>query len=121
MAVADLEGTQVAFRVYVMDSAFKPSSAWRSVGELPLRDGESPESRFVKQDAITGALSIYWEDSSTGTFHDEPATIDECAGLERAAVWSAEHLEDRLRDHFAGSPNKWSASLEIDPSSIPPT
>jgi hypothetical protein len=120
--VTELEGTPVAFRVTVMDSAFKPSSAWRSIGKLPLRDGESPHSRFAKQDAITGALSIYWEGSSpAGAWYEEPATLDECVGLERAAVWSAEHLEDRLRDHFAGVPNKWSTSLEIDPSVVPPT
>lgn len=26
-------------------------------------------------------------------------------------VWSPEHVEDRLRDHFAGRPNKWEESL----------
>jgi hypothetical protein len=117
--ITELEGTPVAFRVSVMDSAFKPSSAWRSIGKLPLREGESPNSRFAKQDALTGALSIYWEDTSAGTWHEEPATLDECAGLETAAVWSANHIEDRLRDHFAGEPNKWVAVTEIDPSAIP--
>ena len=109
----ELEGTPVAFRVWVMDSAFKPSSPWRSIGKLPLRKGESPNSRFAKQDALTGALSIYWDG------HEEPATLDDCAGLEIAAVWSANHIEDRLRDHFAGKTSKWVTSMEIDPSAIP--
>ena len=121
VGVTDLEATPVAFRVSVMDSAFKPRSAWRSIGKLPLRDGESTNSRFAKQDALTGALSIYWEDLAAGTWHEEPATLDECAGLEVAAVWSAEHVEDRLRDHFAGKPDKWSSLMAIDASAIPPT
>lgn len=119
--VAGLEATPVAFRVWVMDRAFKPSSTWRSIGKLPLREDGSAPSRFVKQDALTGALSIYWEDARAGTEHEEPATLDECAGLETAAVWSANHVEDRLRDHFAGKPNTWVASLAINPSAIPPS
>ena len=102
----------------VMDNAFKPSSAWRSIGKLPLRESESPNSRFAKQDALTGALSIYWEDTAAGTWHEEAATLEECAGLETAAVWSANHIEDRLRDHFAGQPNKWVASMR---STRPPS
>lgn len=117
--VAGLEGTPVAFRVWVMDSAFKPSSSWRSIGKLPLREDGSAASRFAKQDPLTGALSIYWEDPQRGQRHEAPATLDECAGLESAAVWSANHIEDRLRDYFAGKPNKWVASLAIDPSAIP--
>jgi hypothetical protein len=111
--VSELEATPVAFRVCVMDSAFKPSSSWRSIGKLPLREGETPNSRFAKQDPLTGALSIYWDG------HEEPATLEDCAGLEIAAVWSANHIEDRLRDHFAGKTSKWVTSMEIDPAAIP--
>jgi hypothetical protein len=118
--VEGLEGTPVAFRVMVMDSAFKPSSTWRSIGKLPLGADQSPDSRFAKQDPLTGALSIYREDSAAGTWHEEPATLEECAGLEVAAVWSAEHVEDRLRDHFSGTPDKWSNSMAIDASALPP-
>jgi len=34
-------------------------------------------------------------------------------GLERAAVWGPSHVEDRLRDHYAGRKNKWVESLRI--------
>ena len=30
-----------------------------------------------------------------------------------AAVWDPQHVEDRLRDHFAGLPNKWVQSLAL--------
>jgi hypothetical protein len=36
-----------------------------------------------------------------------PATPEECAGLEPAAVWEPEHIADRLQDAFAGRPNHW--------------
>jgi hypothetical protein len=29
-------------------------------------------------------------------------------------VWAAEHVEDRLRDHYAGRPNQWVESLRIE-------
>lgn len=117
--MVDLQRTAVAFRVPVMDSAFKRGGPWRVIGQLPLRDDEPQETRHFKQDAITGELSIYWEDSVRGTWHEEPATLEDCADLERSAVWSASHVEDRLRDHFAGRPNIWVGSLAINADAVP--
>ncbi len=34
-----------------------------------------------------------------------PATREQCLGLERASVWEPEHVEDRLRAHYAGNLN----------------
>jgi hypothetical protein len=42
-----------------------------------------------------------------------PAARAECEGLERFAVWDPTQVEDRLRDHFAGRPNKWVESMKI--------
>jgi hypothetical protein len=41
------------------------------------------------------------------------AIIDECIGLERSSVWSAEHVEQRLTDHYAGRPNKHVESMVL--------
>lgn len=49
----------------------------------------------------------------TGESVENPATPEECAVLERAAVWDPGHVEDRLRDHFAGQSNKWVESLRL--------
>jgi len=38
---------------------------------------------------------------------DEEISRTEADELEQAAVWSPNHIEDRLRDHFAGVPNQW--------------
>lgn len=43
-----------------------------------------------------------------------PATRAECEPLERTAVWDPEHVEDRIRDAYAGLENKWLRSLQID-------
>jgi hypothetical protein len=61
---------------------------------------------FFKQDAISGKVTV----GRTGSEErlPEPGQID---NLERAAVWSATHIVDRLQDHFAGKPNKWVASM----------
>ena len=106
-----LAGAPVLFRIPVMDSAVT-SGRWRVVGEIPLDDHERHRREmFFKQDAITGRLSVYAEDPITGEVFERPAELSECASLERAAVWDATHVEDRLRDHHAGRPNTWVESL----------
>ena len=117
--VRELDGTPIAFRVSVMNYAFKTTSSWRVIGVLPVGEDEPRSSRKFKQDALTGALMIYWEDREKGPWREEPATLEDCAGLECAAVWDPGHIEDRLRDHFAGLPNQWVMSLAIDPDAIP--
>lgn len=41
------------------------------------------------------------------------ATKMACEGLERAAVWEPEHVEERLRDLYVGKPNIWVEQLKI--------
>lgn len=109
----EVAGGKVAFTVAVSGLAFKKSSNWTLLEVIPLSDAEAADVyRKFKQDLISGELSIYWEapDCSWG---EDPATRDECAGLERAAVWSPKHIEDRLRDHRAGRPNIWVDSLAL--------
>ncbi len=66
---------------------------------------------FCKQDIVSGKLYIYQEVPELAPLYERPATTGECIGLEAAAVWEAEHVEDRLRDHFAGQLNKWVEQL----------
>lgn len=96
----------VAFMIWVMNSAVA-SGRWRVVGHAPLEQALETSPWFFKQDAISRALSLYREGV------ERPATIEECLGLERAAVWSAEHVESRLEDHFAGQPNKWVEGMRL--------
>lgn len=111
-----LVAAPVAFRIWVMDSAFRRSSGWELLDVVSLTRKEQAEvRRYAKQNPLTGDISIVWTDPASGTYHETPATMEECQGLELAAVWSAEHVEDRLRDHFDGRPNKWVESVRLKP------
>jgi hypothetical protein len=96
----------IAFRVAVHKSAWV-TGRWQRVGKVePPADVLAPVPTFI-QDPLSGRFSIY----VLGDIR--PATREECLGLERCAVWEAEHVEDRLRDHFAGLPNTWVESLAL--------
>lgn len=45
--------------------------------------------------------------------HSRSATVEECEGLERAAVWEAEHVEGRIRDYYLGRANVYAESLQL--------
>ena len=107
VAVEDLAPGPVAFRVPVMNESVN-SRRWKVIGQVELTSTETEQIHtFYKQDPISGVLTLFWTDPDTGQSHERPATVTECEGLEAAAVWSSNHIEDRLRDHFAGLPNKW--------------
>jgi hypothetical protein len=94
----------IAFKIWVMKHAVT-DGIWPVIGHVPILDmDEAP--KFFKRDRITGALSI----TCTGA-EEEKATLAECLRLECAAVWDPRHVTDRLRDHFAGRPNKWVESM----------
>ena len=102
----------VAFTIWVMEYAFRRRGGWELLDVVPLTERErAAVDRRAKQDPISKALSIYESDRAAGTFTEVPATAQECAGLEVAAVWDPEHVEDRLRDHFDGRPNVWVESI----------
>lgn len=110
LSVADVVTHPIAFRVAVHKSAWT-SGRWTRIGKVqPPPEIMSPIPKFIK-DHINGALSIYLEGNI------RPASYEECVGLERCAVWEPGHVEDRLRDHFAGRPNKWVRSLALGPAS----
>ena len=106
LPVDQIVAAPVAFKVFVVHSAVK-SGRWKIVGHAPLDDALQVPPSFYKVDSITKALSLYRHGQT------EPATVEQCAGLECAAVWSAEHVESRLADLFAGRPNRWVESLSI--------
>ncbi|MEU0382906.1 hypothetical protein [Streptomyces chartreusis] len=41
------------------------------------------------------------------------ATPEECLGLERSAVWEAEHVEQRISDLYARRPNLFVESMKV--------
>ena len=107
LTVEEIVLKDVLFRLWVMNRALT-SGRWEIVGKAPLSDGQLVAVPFFKQDALDPRkVSIYLDGK------ERPATPAECSGLERAAVWDPEHVEDRLRDHYLGQPNKWTQSLRL--------
>lgn len=105
--VQDVRDRAVLFKLWVMDSAAK-SGRWPVVGKVdPPTVSALDGAVFFKQDRISGKISAY--DAIANA--ESPLSFEEADRLECAAVWSPEHVEDRLRDHLNGISNKWWASM----------
>jgi hypothetical protein len=110
--IDDICSLPIAFKIWVMNYAIT-RGLWEVIGCKPLEVELNVPPKFFKQDAISGKLSIYQPTHSLAPSSERPATFDEVKGLESAAVWDPQHVEDRLRDHFAHRPNRWVESLKL--------
>jgi len=106
VSIVDVVKSPMLFRVWVMNYAVK-SDNWEILGNLPLEDALKVKPRFFKQDPLNKKYSIYYDSKDT------PAAREDCIGLERAAVWNPEHVENRLRNHFAGVPDPMTERLKV--------
>lgn len=76
---------------------------WPKIGKLDIRkDLQTLPMEFI-YDVIADRFKLY--NPNTGEI--TRATKNQCIHLERAAVWAQNHVEDRIRDHYAGVPNIW--------------
>ena len=105
------------FKICVYVSAVL-RGAWLKVGHADLRQDIGREDYFFKQDIITGRLSLHHSDYAA-TNWERPAKLSECIGLERAAVWDARHVEERLNAYFDNTEDIWTKSLAIDVAKVP--
>lgn len=100
--------SEVLFITAVMKYAFK-AEGWSLVDERPLElELLAPRNYFMK-DGLNGKYSIYR--SSDGAICD--SSKEHCQGLEEAAVWDPEHIEERLRDHLNGRLNTQVAQMKL--------
>jgi hypothetical protein len=98
----------VLFIVAVMDWAVK-TGRWRVIGSAPPETAEVRiPDQFIQDRFDPSKCQII---DSSGSSRE--ATIDECDGLEPAAVWEPEHVEQRIRDHFAGRRNVHVESMKL--------
>jgi len=95
------------FFAAVMDFAVK-EGRWPIVGHVPLDDRIVPPPKFIQDPLNPNGFNIYLNSCEI-----IQATREECLRLERSAVWYPEHMEDRLRDHYAGRKNKWVELLKM--------
>jgi hypothetical protein len=107
-------GKAVIFRLWVMRHAHG-SGRWEKIGNASLQiQLESPVFRF-NQDPLDPAKIQLGEGGLSGRL----VSPEECDRFERAAVWDASQVEDRLRDHFEGRPNRWVESMRPKRGSRP--
>jgi len=110
ISLEQIENLPVAFTIMVMNQAIT-KGVWPVIGRIDIPPALKAKPRFCKRDGMTGKVSVYQEIPELAPHFERPSTKEECERLEAAAVWEAEHVEDRLRDHFAGKPNKWVEQL----------
>ncbi len=82
---------------------------WIKVGKLPIRKSlEILPMKFIQDTLQPNIFEFY--NPNTGEI--TPAKKKEIVNLERAAVWEASHVEERIRDHYNGVPNIWVEQLK---------
>ena len=84
-------------------------SRWPIVGKLPFDEETAELPLWFMQDAFAPTRCSLIDARGNVT----PATIEQCIGLERCAVWEPEHVEERIRDHYAGRPNLHLESIKL--------
>jgi Immunity protein 26 len=100
--ISRIYNSEILFVTTVMKYAFE-NNRWPVVDERPLEKALLTPRNYFMKDVLTGQFSIYR--SSDGAIHE--SSKEECQGLEEAAVWDPQHIEERLRDHFVGRPNRY--------------
>lgn len=77
---------------------------WLKVGAIEVREDLQVQPMQFIQDALDqDSFELY----NPNTSEILPAIKEEIKGLERAAVWEASHIEDRIRDHYNGESCIW--------------
>ncbi|MBN9284151.1 MULTISPECIES: Imm26 family immunity protein [unclassified Flavobacterium] len=100
-----LENKKILFIVAVYNDVIT-QGRWLKVGKLNIREEIRKQPMKFIQDALNPEnFELY--DPNTGEI--TPTTKKHIKGLERAAVWEAHHVEDRIRDYYNGVPCVWLA------------
>ena len=99
---------EALFRIWVMNHSIV-RGAWPVVGHVEPSFAQRERPWFYKQDPISKIVSL------TRDGNEELAVMDVSTldSIECAAVWEPEHVVDRIKDRFAGVPNRWVGSMAI--------
>lgn len=99
---------KVAFQLWVMNSAIG-KNGWPVIGDVPFKELSISEAMFYRYDIVSKKFYHY-----SDCTNDIPSTREACVGLECAAVWRKDHVEDRLQAHKEGGVCKWEESLRAE-------
>lgn len=117
LPMAEIVKLPVAFKMWVLNADLK-KGVREKIGNAPVDLENLSQPMMFKQDRVDGRLALH-HGSFADTNYEREATLAACRGLERAAVWEAAHVEDRLRDHFKGVENQWVRSMAIEEDKVP--
>ena len=107
--ISKIISNPILFIVSVYNDAIT-SGRWVKIGKAPLEGTlEQLPMKFI-QDALNPSIFELY-DSNTG--ETKKAKMSDCVGLERAAVWEAINVEERICDHYLGRKNNWVEELRI--------
>lgn len=98
-----LQNCKIAFIIGVYNDIIT-KGIWPKVGKMPIRDElQMPPNKYVHDILKPGTFLLY----NTMTGEMTPSTKEEVRGLEAAAAWDVNHVEDRLMAHFFGGECIW--------------
>ena len=104
-----LQKANILFIIMVYNDIIT-KGVWVKVGKLPIRNDLLVQPmKYIQDNHNPNSFELY--NPNTGEI--TKATREECEGLEYAAVWEANHVEDRIRDYYLGVPNLWVEQLKI--------
>lgn len=104
-----LLSSKVLFIVMVYNDIIT-KGVWLKVGKLSIRnDLLIQPMKYIQDNLNSDNFELY--NPNTGEI--TKSTRKECEGLECAAVWEANHIQDRIRDCYLGVPNIWVEQLKI--------
>lgn len=110
-----LETAPVLFVIPVYDYVIT-KGIWLKVGKLPTRKDLATLPLAYIYDEKSGTYSTY--NCYTGEIVS--SNKEDVRGLERAAVWANNHVEDRIRDYYNKVPCMWlKKHYELFPESLP--
>jgi hypothetical protein len=98
-----LEDKPILFIICVYDDVIKQGH-WPIVGKMNIRKNLNTQPMQFIQDALHPDRFEFY---NPNTGESTPATREKVKGMERAAVWEANHVEDRIRDYYNGVPCIW--------------
>lgn len=96
------------FVVAVHKSAYS-NGRWGSPLCRIVKDFLPPVPLYFRQDVLNPSRCEIVDCEG----NSRPAKPEECVGLERSAVWSAEHIEKRVQDYLSGRPNSFVESMKV--------
>lgn len=106
LSAAEAASRPVLFRLWVTAAAHS-TGRWRKIGKAPAAEElQSPVPRYTQDPLRPQDIRLTYDG-----FNGPLVTAADCEGLECAAVWAPEHVEDRLRAHHAGVACKWTLSM----------